>query len=93
MNDRFEITSIKAGKPGRKTNHLIFYFDKCTTFGRIANDDDTVLESLRGYTVAQIDAFLKYAVENKCTRCTAGLLDFKNKYFADFADMDEFTLE
>ncbi len=93
MNDRFEITSIKVEKLSRSTNHLIFYFDKCTTFGRIANDDDSILASLRGYTVAQIDAFLKYAIENKCTKCAAGLLDFKNKYFADFAEVDEFTLD
>lgn len=93
VTDRFEITSISLKSLNRKTNHIIYYLDKCTIFGKIEQDDASALQNLEGYTVAQIDSFLKYAVEKGSTKCTALLLNYKNEHFADFANIDEFTLD
>ena len=90
---RFEIKSFRVDKKNRQTNHIVCYLDKCTVFGRIAKDDDHVLEMLEGYTAAQIEAFLKYAIENNAVKCTAGLLNYKNEHFSEFAEVEEFTLE
>lgn len=92
VKDKFEIKSFKINRLYRKTNHIINYLDKCTIFGRIEKDDDSVLQYLAGYTVAQIDSFLKFAIEKSSTKCTAALLNYKHVHFADFEDIDGFTL-
>ena len=93
VKDRFEIKSFSIESLNRRTNHIIYYLDKCTIFGRIEQDDDSTLRNLGGYTVAQIDAFLKFAIEKGSTKCTAAFLNYKNEHFTDFADVDEFTLD
>jgi hypothetical protein len=93
VTDRFEIQSIHINRLNRRTNHIICYFDKCTIYGKIEQDDESAMKNLERYTVAQIDAFLKYAIEKGSTKCTAVLLNFKNEHFEDFADVDEFTLD
>ena len=65
-------------------DHAIWY---------MTNDDVYVIERLDGYTVEQIDAFLKFAIEKGSTNCTAAFLSFKNDHFAEFAEVDEFTLD
>lgn len=93
VKDRFEIKSFSVRSLNRQTNHIIYYLDKCTIFGRIEQDDDSSLQNLEGYTVAQIDSFLKFAIEKGSTKCTAAFLNYKNEHFADFADIEEFTLD
>ena len=93
VKDRFEIKSFSVRSLNRRTNHIIYYLDKCTIFGRIEQDDDSSLQNLEGYTVAQIDSFLKFAIEKGSTKCTAAFLNYKNEHFADFADIEEFTLD
>lgn len=93
VNDRFEIKSFGIWRLNRQTNHIVYYLDKCTIFGRIEQDDESVLQNLDGYTVSQIDSFLKFAIEKGSTKCTAVFLNYKNEHFADFADIDEFTLD
>ena len=93
VKDRFEIKSFSVRSLNRRTNHIIYYLDKCTIFGRIEQDDESSLQNLEGYTVAQIDSFLKFAIEKGSTKCTAAFLNYKNEHFADFADIEEFTLD
>ena len=93
VKDRFEIKSFSVRSLNRRTNHIIYYLDKCTIFGRIEQDDDSSLQNLECYTVAQIDSFLKFAIEKGSTKCTAAFLNYKNEHFADFADIEEFTLD
>ena len=93
VNDRFEIKSFEIKQANRLTNHIVCYLDKCTIYGRIEKDDESVLQNLGGYTVAQIDAFLKYATEKGSVKCMAALLNFKHEHFADFSDIDAFVLE
>lgn len=93
VKDRFEIKSFSVRSLNRRTNHIIYYLDKCTIFGRIEQDDESSLQNLEGYTVAQINSFLKFAIEKGSTKCTAAFLNYKNDHFADFADIEEFTLD
>lgn len=91
-NDRFEIVSI-IPKEMRMASHIIYYFDKCTINERIAKDDVSILGNLNTFTVAQIEAFLKIAIENSATKVTALLMDYKNEHFSEFRGMDEFSLD
>ena len=91
-NDCFAVQSIRFRKYTRIVNHIIGYLDKVTVYGRIINDDVTVVNMLPQFTMAQITEFIKAAGENNCSNVMAVLLDYKNKYFSEFDPMDEFTL-
>lgn len=93
MQSTITVTKFVCKAQNRQTNHIIGYLDKCTVYGRIAKDDDSVLERLDGYTAAQIDSFLKFAAENNSKKCAEAFLHYKNTHFADFAGVDEFTLD
>lgn len=93
MQSTITVTKFVCKAQNRQTNHIIGYLDKCTVYSRIAKDDDSVLERLGGYTAAQIDSFLKFAVENNSKKCVEAFLRYKNTHFADFAGVDEFTLD
>lgn len=93
VNDRFEIVSFVIHGLNRKTNHLINYLDQCVIFKKIEEDDESAIQNLDGYTVAQIDSFLKFAIEKGSTKCTAVFLNYKNDHYSDFADVEEFTLD
>ena len=93
MQSPINIKSFTFNGRTRRTNHIIGYLDRCTVYGRIAIDNDSVLEMLDGYTVAQINSFIKFSIEKGSTKCTAGLLDYKKKHFSDFPEIDEFTLD
>jgi hypothetical protein len=93
VNHRFEIKSITPyGKYSRMHNHVIAYLDRCTIYGKIKNDDVSVVEQLGGFNVAQIMDFIKFANENNCVNVTAVLMAYKNENFNDFDAMDEFVL-
>jgi hypothetical protein len=93
VNHRFEIMSITPyGKYSRMHNHVIAYLDRCTIYGRIKNDDVSVVNQLGGFNVAQIMDFIKFANENNCVNVTAVLMAYKNENFNDFDAMDEFVL-
>jgi len=92
-NDRFEVTLFQFSRFNRQVNHIAAYLDRITVYGRILNDDITVAQFLPQFTLAQITEFIKVAAENNCSNVMAVLLEYKNKYFADFDPMDEFTLD
>jgi hypothetical protein len=93
VNHRFEIESITPhGKYSRMHNHVIAYLDRCTIYGRIKNDDASVVDQLGGFNVAQIMDFIKFANENNCINVTAVLMAYKNEHFSDVDVMDEFVL-
>lgn len=94
MDDRFEITSFSIGRSlTRKVNHIVAYLDRITVYGRILNDDVSVVGMLPMFTLAQIMEFINAATENKCTNVLAVLLDYKNRTFIDFDPMEEFSLD
>ena len=93
INCSFEVTSFGFEKYSRQVNHIVGLLDKWAVYGRILKDDTSITNQLSHFTLAQIEEFLKLAMENNCTNCTAALLAFKNANFADFDPMAEFTLE
>lgn len=93
VKDRFEIKSFSVKSLNRRTNHIICYLDKCTIFGRIEQDDDSSIQNIEGYTAAQIDSFLKFAIEKGSTKCIAAFLNYKNEHFKDLAALDAYTLD
>ena len=94
MDDRFEITSFSIGRSlTRKVNHIVAYLDRITVYGRILNDDISVVGMLPMFTLAQIMEFINAASENNCTNVLAVLMDYKNRTFVDFDPMEEFSLD
>ena len=93
MEDRFEIKNITAHPFTRKANHIIAYFDRVTIYDRIRKDDVGFINLLPHFTLAQITDFIKVATESNSTNVMAMLLDYKNKNFADFDPMEEFSLD
>ena len=74
-------------------NHIVSYLDRITIYSKILSDNIEIMEYLPQFTFAQICDFIKIADENKAINVQAILLEYKNKNFADFDPMDEFTLE
>ena len=93
VEDRFEINSITAHPFTRKANHVIAYFDRVTIYDRIRKYDVGFINLLPHFTLAQITDFIKVATESNSTNVMAMLLDYKNKNFADFDPMEEFSLD
>ena len=93
MDDRFAVQSISVPKLTRKANHIISYLDRVSIHSRIERDDTGIAQFLHCFTLAQITEFLKIAEENDCTNVKALLLDYKNRNYADFDPMEEFSLE
>ena len=79
----------------REINAELLELDKAVISSRIAADNDSALSgsALSDFTAAQITAFLNQAIKVKATKCTAVLLDFKNRHFPEYADVDEFSLD
>jgi hypothetical protein len=93
VNHRFEIKSIEhKGKFTRYHNHIIAYFDRCSVYGRIKNDDPSVINYLSNFTLAQIMEFIKFANENDCINVKAMLMNYKNERFGTTDVMDDFVL-
>ena len=93
MGHRFEIKKFVVCEHNRKTNHIVAYLDRVTIFERIRKDDVSVAALLPRFTLAQITEFIKIAAENNCPNVQAILLDYKNRNFADFDPMEEFSLD
>ena len=91
--DKLQIASIKPNTWNRRTNMVISYLDRLTVYGRVRNDDVTVMDLMDGFTLAQITEFIKAAQEANAGNVTAALLEYKNNTYPDFDPMAEFTLE
>lgn len=89
----FEISDFAFRKYTRQVNHIVGLLDKWTIYDFILKDDVTIVERLSSFTLAQIEEFLKAAMDNNCTNVTAALLEFKHDNFGDFDPMAEFTLD
>lgn len=92
-DETFTLGEFTFSKYTRQVNHIVALLDKWTVLERVAKDDITVADFLPGSTLAQITEFIKVASENNATNVMAILLDYKQKHFADFDPMEEFTLE
>lgn len=88
-----QLYAFQVNRQSRASNHIIGLLDKWAVYSRILKDDVSIAEQLPQFTLAQIEEFLKLAMENNSTNCTAALLAFKNANFAGFDPMEEFTLE
>ncbi len=93
MYECFEIKSFSYKTYNRHINHLVAYFDRATVWDRIRRDDVDVINILPRFTLAQICEFIKVANESGSVNVTALLLEYKNKNFADFDPMAEFSLD
>lgn len=85
--------AFQVNRKSRASNHIIGLLDKWAIYSRILQDDASMVNQLPQFTLAQIEEFLKRAMENNCANCTAALLEFKNANFTGFNPMAEFTLE
>ena len=76
-------------------NTILMELDKATLSSQIScnNDDALTDQNLSAFTAAQIAAFLSIAIDNKATRCTARLLDYRNAHYPEFANVNEFSLD
>lgn len=79
-------------KPSRQANHIVSLLDKWTIYGRIINDDVTILEQIGNANVAQVMEYIRVAGENNAVSVTAALMEYKNEHFSDFEPMDEYVL-
>ena len=62
---------------------------------QLSNDIDNALneEVLADFTVAQISTFIEMSAEYKPPKCTAWLLDYKNKRYPNYEECMSFTLD
>lgn len=90
---KMQLGNFSCRKKSRASNHVIALLDKWAIYSRILQDDASMVNQLPQFTLAQIEEFLKLAMENNCANCTAALLEFKNANFTGFNPMAEFTLE
>lgn len=77
----------------RKVNHIVTILDNLTILGRIRKDDPGIMDMMDSFTLAQITDFIKEAQDAGANNLLAQLMDYKNRQFADYDPMDEFTLE
>ena len=86
---------VKSSYTPREMNTILLEFDKATINYSISKDRDYVLseDNLACFTVAQITMFLNLSINNNASRCTAWLLDYKNRKYPEYEGIDEFTLE
>ncbi len=91
----FKNTSIGYLDEIREINADLFELDKIVITSHIAKDNDTVLTEaiLSAFTVSQINAFLNLAIKSKAAKSTAVLLEYKNKHYPEFAEVNEFSLD
>lgn len=88
-----QLYAFQVRQKSRASNHIIGLLDKWAVYSRILQNDASIVNQLPQFTLAQIEEFLKLAMENNSTNCTVALLEFKNANFAGFDPMAEFTLE
>lgn len=91
--DYLEIKTLTPLRWSRRTNMIIAFLDKLTVQSRLIKDDVSVERFLPTFSYAQIMEFIRLATENNCQNVTALLLDYKQKNFADFDPMEEFSLD
>ena len=87
------INHINIREP-RKLNRVVAYLDQRIIPEKIKQDNDEFLRHiLAGKTLAQIKTFLDMAIEVNAEKCKAILLDYRNVYYPDYLEVDEFILD
>ena len=86
---------IHASYLQREMNTVLLELEKLMIAHHIANDIDNALneEVLADFTVAQISTFIEMSAEYKAPKCTAWLLDYKNKRYPNYEEYMSFTLD
>jgi len=82
--------------PGdREMNKVLFELDRMVISYCVSLDDDGGMRnmSLEPFTAAQISEWLNIAISKKSSRCTAFLLNYKQEHFAQYENVEEFTLD
>ncbi len=85
----------KKVKDSARLNAIFLHLDRAAIRAHImAGRDNAVNTALTAeYTLAQINEFIDLSTKHEQTACTALLLKYKNEHFADFEEMDEFSLD
>lgn len=76
----------------RLRNHVFYRLDKGIFKKRLLEDDIAIAAYLPNYTPMQLQEFILLSAEHNCVKCTALLLDYKNKNYSNVEFPDEFTL-
>ena len=87
--------SVSYSPNTKELNALIAELDILTLRHQVQADRYELLtdDTLESFTLLQIDDLLNVSVKSNAVKCSAVLLNYKNKHFADFDPMEEFTLE
>ena len=88
FDDQAEVWIDKFGfeQFNRQINHITGVLDRWTILERIKKDDSSIAAILPGATPAQMEEYLKTAMENQAVGCTALLLNYKQEHFAEIAN-------
>lgn len=80
--------------PRRELNAIVFEMERARLRHAVKSDQYEVFAPalLSSLTVLQLNDLIQTAVKHQSTKCTALLLNYKNKHFSEFV-MDEFTLD
>ena len=88
-----KIDSVNIKEP-RKLNRVVAYLDQRIIPDKIKQDDDEFLRHLlTGKTLAQIEAYLDLAIEASAEKCKAVIMDYRNTYYPNYSNIEEFTLD
>ncbi len=88
-----KIKNLQITEP-RKLNRVIAFLDKRIILDKIRQDDDAFLgHALAGQTLAQMNEYIRAAIDCHAVKCTAILLEHRSSHFPDDAGMDELTLD
>lgn len=94
-NTTFGHATIHPNASRREINSVLLELDQATIVSQIErNHADALTDGVLGaFTAAQIASFLEASIEHNATDCTARLLDYKNRRFPEFSEIEEFTLD
>ena len=84
MNDTFEVSKICIDdKQKRRANHIIAYLDQVTVKERIMKDDESVINLMDRFTLAQIMEFIAVAQEKSSMNVLTLLMEYKNNHYGE----------
>lgn len=86
------IENFQVEARSRKANHVVAYLDRICFYPRIASGDMTILNDISDVTLAQLLDYIDIATKNEATELAAGLLEYRDEHFAEYAAIDSLVL-
>ena len=79
----------------REMNTVLMELDKAAISTLITHDVEYILteDNMRDFTISQVSSFLDLAIKHNSHRCSAWLLNYKNKKYPNYEEVEEFTLD